>query len=116
MRDALIQIVLRLRDDVLRDRETGYRNQPPARSDNNSFFSPGNTSSGFALPPSFMPSVPQVAPVDFDRRPETGNSMSMLSSGSGTYGYGSFQVTSHSSTVLLKPNDLLPMFIVANTH
>lgn len=94
MRDALIQIVLRLRDDVLRDREIGSRNQPPARSENNNFFSSGSSNTGLALPSSFMSSVPQVASVDFDRRPETGSSMSMLPSSGGLYGYGSFPVTS----------------------
>lgn len=97
MRDALIQIVLRLRDDVLRDREIGSRNHPPVRSENNSFFSSGSSNTGLALPPSFMSSVPQVASVDFDRRQETGSSMSMLPSSSGLYGYGSFPVTSPSS-------------------
>lgn len=97
MRDALIQIVLRLRDDVLRDRETGSRNQPPARSENKNFFSSGSSNAGLALPPSFMSSVPQVASVDYDRRPETGSSMPMLSSNVGLYGYGSFPVASRSS-------------------
>ncbi|ESQ39758.1 hypothetical protein EUTSA_v10000793mg [Eutrema salsugineum] len=98
VRDALIQIVLRLRDDVLRDREIGSsRNQPPARSESNSFFSPAtNSSAGLALPPSFMSSVPQAASVDFDRRPETGSSMGMLSSTSGLYGYGSFPAGNNS--------------------
>uniref|UniRef100_A0A1J3G100 KH domain-containing protein n=1 Tax=Noccaea caerulescens TaxID=107243 RepID=A0A1J3G100_NOCCA len=101
VRDALIQIVLRLRDDVLRDRETGSsRNQqhPPARSENNnsSFFSStsGISNTGLALPPpSFMSSVPQVASVDFDRRTETGT---MLSSSGGLYGYGSFPASNSS--------------------
>ncbi|KAL1193743.1 KH domain-containing protein [Cardamine amara subsp. amara] len=95
VRDALIQIVLRLRDDVLRDREIGSRNQPPARSENKNFFSSGSSNTGLALPPSFMSSIPQVASVDFDRRPETGNSMGMLSSNVGLYGYGSFPVTNN---------------------
>ena len=96
VRDALIQIVLRLRDDVLRDRETsGFRNQqPPARSEKSSFFSSSERSSNaaaLALTPSFMSSVPQVASVDYDRRPETGMS-------GGLYGYGSFPVTSKTET------------------
>lgn len=93
MRDALIQIVLRLRDDVLRDRETtGFRNQqPPARSEKSSFFSSleRSNAAALALTPSFMSSVPQVSPVDFDRRPEGGMS-------GGLYGYGSFPVKSPS--------------------
>ena len=97
MRDALIQIVLRLRDDVLRDRETsGFRNQqPPARSEkSSSYFSSSersNAAAALALTPSFMSSVPQVASVDYDRRPETGMS-------GGLYGYGSFPVTSKTET------------------
>ncbi|CAN7102550.1 unnamed protein product [Brassica rapa subsp. narinosa] len=95
VRDALIQIVLRLRDDVLRDRETsGFRNQqPPARSEkSSSYFSSSersNAAAALALTPSFMSSVPQVASVDYDRRPETGMS-------GGLYGYGSFPVGDNS--------------------
>ncbi|CAA7020436.1 unnamed protein product [Microthlaspi erraticum] len=103
VRDALIQIVLRLRDDVLRDRETGSsRNQQHlARSENNnnSFFSSSSSISntGLALPPpSFMSSVPQVAAsVDFDRRQDTGTMLSSLSGG-GLYGYGSFPASNNS--------------------
>ncbi|XP_019096035.1 PREDICTED: KH domain-containing protein At4g18375-like isoform X2 [Camelina sativa] len=94
VRDALIQLVLRLRDDVLRDREIGSRNQPPARSENNNFFSSGSSNTGVAVPPSFMSSVP--ATVDFDRRPETRSSMSMLPSSGGLYGYGSFPMGNNS--------------------
>ncbi|CAH8358961.1 unnamed protein product [Eruca vesicaria subsp. sativa] len=96
VRDALIQIVLRLRDDVLRDRETtGSRNQPPpARSEKSSFFSSGRSNAAaLALTPSFMSSVPQVASVDFDRRPPES---SILSSSGGLYGYGSFPVGNNS--------------------
>ncbi|CAN8267332.1 unnamed protein product [Cochlearia groenlandica] len=97
VRDALIQIVLRLRDDVLRDREIGSRNQPPARSENNNYFSSGSSNNaGLALPPSFMSSVPQVASVNFDRRQETGSSIGMLSSSAGLYGYGSFPASNNS--------------------
>ncbi|KAJ0240674.1 RNA-binding KH domain-containing protein [Hirschfeldia incana] len=97
VRDALIQIVLRLRDDVLRDRETtGSRNQPPPARSESSFFSSSGRSSNaaLALTPSFMSSVPQVSSVDFDRR--TGTTGMLSSSGGGLYGYGSFPVGNNS--------------------
>lgn len=75
MRDALIQIVLRLRDDVLGDIDSVAARKPPARSDNNSFFS-SSSNAGFTLP-AFISSVPEMA------------------STSGFYGYGSFPVKSH---------------------
>ncbi|XP_010529161.1 PREDICTED: KH domain-containing protein At4g18375-like [Tarenaya hassleriana] len=82
VRDALIQIVLRLRDDVLRDRD-GSARKPSAASDNNLF---SGSTAGLAVP-SLLPSAPQVAPLGFDRRPETGSGFGVLPSG-GLYGYG----------------------------
>ncbi|XP_058098106.1 KH domain-containing protein At4g18375-like isoform X2 [Magnolia sinica] len=81
VRDALVQIVLRLRDDVLKDRE-GYRNAPPPTD---SLYSGGRSVS------SVLPNVPPVAPLGYDQRVETGSSLGMLSTGS-LYGYGSYQV------------------------
>ncbi|KAL1213743.1 KH domain-containing protein [Cardamine amara subsp. amara] len=70
VRDALIQIVLRLRDDVLGERDSVATRKPPPRSDNNSFFST-SSNAVFTLPP-FVSSIPEMA------------------STSGFYGYGSF--------------------------
>ncbi|XP_010434545.1 PREDICTED: LOW QUALITY PROTEIN: KH domain-containing protein At4g18375-like [Camelina sativa] len=67
VRDALIQIVLRLREDVLGDRDCVAARKLPARSDNYSFFS-GSTNAGCTLP-SFKSST---------------------ASTSGFHGYGSF--------------------------
>ncbi|WZY84126.1 hypothetical protein YC2023_030510 [Brassica napus] len=54
---SLIQVVLRLREDVLGDRgSVSARNPPPARSDH----------AGFTLPP-VVSSVPEYASVDFDQ-------------------------------------------------
>ncbi|CAH2078653.1 unnamed protein product [Thlaspi arvense] len=89
VRDALIQIVLRLREDVLGDRGSAVAaRNPPARSDDNSFFS-GSSNPGFTHP-SFISSAPEFPRVSFDQRRETeGNSLGMVSSGR-FYGYGSF--------------------------
>lgn len=83
LRDALIQIVLRLRDDVLKDRDGGHN--PTIGVD--SLF-PGST--GLSLP-SVLPSVSQVAPIGYDHRAESGSGLGMLSS-SGLFGYGSLPV------------------------
>eukprot|EP00262_Sarcandra_glabra_P021900 TRINITY_DN9443_c0_g1_i3.p1 TRINITY_DN9443_c0_g1~~TRINITY_DN9443_c0_g1_i3.p1 ORF type:complete len:622 (-),score=132.41 TRINITY_DN9443_c0_g1_i3:694-2559(-) len=80
VRDALVQIILRLRDDVLKDRDGG-RSAPVADS---------VYSSGLSVTP-VVPSVPPVAPFGFEQRVDTGGSYGMLSSSS-LYGYGSMQV------------------------
>ncbi|ANM67059.1 RNA-binding KH domain-containing protein [Arabidopsis thaliana] len=67
VRDALIQIVLRLREDVLGDKDSVATRKPPARTDNCSFLS-GSSNAGYTLP-SFM---------------------SSMASTSGFHGYGSF--------------------------
>ncbi|CAK9169987.1 unnamed protein product, partial [Ilex paraguariensis] len=115
VRDALIQIVLRLRDDILKDREAG-RN-PSAGAD--SFYSGGT---GLSLP-SVLPSVPPVAPMSYEQRAETGSGMGLLSSSS-LYGYGSLSVgddgygalSSYSSKLYggLPPPSTLEMIVPAN--
>ena len=83
VRDALIQIILRLRDDVLRERDTGHNPSIGAES-----LYPG--SAGLSLP-SMMHSVPPVAaPMVYDHRAESGAGLGMLSSSSLYGGYGSF--------------------------
>ncbi|KAF3601769.1 hypothetical protein F2Q69_00033424 [Brassica cretica] len=86
VRDALIQIVLRLREDVLGDRgSVSARNPPAARSDH----------SGFTLAP-FVSSVPEYASVDFDQRRETGESSLGMVSSDRFYGYeSSFPARDH---------------------
>lgn len=86
MRDALVQIVLRLRDDALKDRE-GSRNQ----SDGVDPYYSGNT--GVSMP-SALPSIPPVAPLGYDKRTDGGSGLGLLSSNS-TYGYGSLPVRHH---------------------
>ncbi|KAF8391040.1 hypothetical protein HHK36_023340 [Tetracentron sinense] len=81
--DELVEIVLRLRDNILKDRDDG-RNHPPAAE---SLYSGG---SGFAMP-SVLPSVPPVTSYGYDQRVETGSGLGMLSSSS-LYGYGSLSV------------------------
>ncbi|THG04273.1 hypothetical protein TEA_030080 [Camellia sinensis var. sinensis] len=80
VRDALIQIVMRLRDDVLKDREGGHNTSAGA----DSMYSGGT---GFSMP-SVLPSVPPVAPMGYEQRAESGSGLGMLSSGS-LYGFGS---------------------------
>ncbi|KAK9088390.1 hypothetical protein Scep_027472 [Stephania cephalantha] len=83
VRDALAQIVLRLRDDVLREKDGG-RNPPPADSI--------YTSSGSGLSvSSVLPSIPQVTHIGYDHRAESDGGLGLLSSSS-LYGYGSLPV------------------------
>ncbi|XP_062012711.1 KH domain-containing protein At4g18375-like [Rosa rugosa] len=115
LRDALIQIVLRLRDDVLKDRDGGHNPAVGAES-----VYPGST--GLPLP-SVLPSVPQVAPLGYDQRAESASGLGMLSS-SGLFGYGSLpmgedgygSVSSYSSKLYggLPPPSTLEMLIPAN--
>ncbi|KAK4858896.1 hypothetical protein QYF36_023563 [Acer negundo] len=115
VRDALVQIVLRLREDALRDRDGG-RN-PPVGGD--SLYSGGT---GLSVPP-LLPSVPPVTPYGYDQRAETGSGLGLLSS-STLYGYGSFSmndspygsVPSYSSKIYegLPPSSTLEMLVPAN--
>lgn len=84
MRDALIQIVLRLREDVLKERDIGH--YPPRGAE--SYYSESSVLSV----PSLLPSVPSVtAPLAYDQRPDSRTGLGMLSSNS-LYGYGSYSV------------------------
>ncbi|KAF3449954.1 hypothetical protein FNV43_RR06033 [Rhamnella rubrinervis] len=83
VRDALVQIVLRLRDDALKDRDGG-RNLSVG---GDSLYSGGT---GLTVP-SVLSSVPQVASVNYDQRAESGSGLGMISSSS-LYGYGSLSM------------------------
>lgn len=83
VRDAIIQIVLRLRDDVLKDRDDGHN--PTIAAD--SLFSAGT---GLSLQ-SVLPSVPPITSLGYDQRVENGSNLGMISSSS-LYGYGSMSV------------------------
>ncbi|KAK2998872.1 hypothetical protein RJ639_021142 [Escallonia herrerae] len=80
VRDALIQIVLRFRDDVLRERE-GDRNPVSGANSLNSGVTSHSMSSG-------LPSIPPVAPLGYEQRAEYGSGLGMVSQGS-LYGYES---------------------------
>lgn len=83
VRDALVQIVLRLRDDALKEKDGSHNTSVGADS---------LYSGGAAIPvPSLLPSVPPVAPLTYDQRAETGSGLGLLSSNS-LYGYGSLSV------------------------
>ncbi|KAG0492473.1 hypothetical protein HPP92_005871 [Vanilla planifolia] len=76
VRDALLQIILRLREDILKDRENN--NSAPA---NESLYS-----SSLPVPPI----LPSVSTLGFDQRAEPGSGLGLLS-GSSLYGYSSLQ-------------------------
>ncbi|XP_065876893.1 KH domain-containing protein At4g18375-like isoform X2 [Euphorbia lathyris] len=113
VRDALVQIVLRLRDDVVRENDGGHN--PSVGAD--PFYSGG---AGISMP-SLLPSIPQVAPLAYDQRGETGSGFGLLSS-SGIYGYGSLSMgdngygsmSSYSSSKLLPSPSTLEMLVPAN--
>ncbi|KAJ0668840.1 putative K domain-containing protein [Helianthus annuus] len=85
VRDALVQIVLRLRDDVLKDRDSGHN----PSSGNDSMFAGG---SGIPVP-LVLPSVSSLASLGYEHRAETRSGMGLLSSSSiyamNDSGYGS---------------------------
>ncbi|KAI3996836.1 hypothetical protein MKX01_021112 [Papaver californicum] len=83
VRDALVQIVLRLRDDALKGKE-GSQNLPTADSIYRG-------SGGLSLP-SVLPSVSQVSSLGFDQRVENGSGLGMLSSSNNLFAYGSLPV------------------------
>lgn len=82
MRDALVQIVLRLRDDILKDRDGGHN----PSSGHDSMYDAGG--SGHHIP-SVLPGVSSVASLGYEHRGETGSGLGLLSS---SYGYGSLPV------------------------
>ncbi|ONK66051.1 uncharacterized protein A4U43_C06F3660 [Asparagus officinalis] len=81
LRDALLQIILRLRQDVLKDGDGGRSNPPPSDS---------IYSSSLPVPP-VLPSVPSLAPLGYDQRVE-GERRGLASfTGSSLYGYSALQ-------------------------
>ena len=84
VRDALVQIVLRLRDDILKDREGG-RN--PSGTD--SLYSGASALSVSSV----LSSIPPAPQLSYEKRAESGSGLGMLSSSS-LYGYGSLSVCS----------------------
>ncbi|XP_016668825.1 KH domain-containing protein At4g18375 isoform X3 [Gossypium hirsutum] len=86
VRDALIQIVLRLRDDVLKEKDGGHN--PSVGAD--ALYSGGASLSVSSL----LSSVPPVATLAFDQRAESGSDLGVLSSSS-LYGYGTLPVRNY---------------------
>ncbi|KAL0442502.1 UNVERIFIED_CONTAM: KH domain-containing protein [Sesamum latifolium] len=114
VRDALIQIVLRLRDDVLKDREDVCNSSAGVE--------PLYTG-GASLPmSSVLRSVSSSAALGYDQRVDTGSGLGLLSSSG--YGYGSLSMgdngygslSSHSSSLYagLPPPSTLEMVIPAH--
>lgn len=81
LRDALLQIILRLREDALRDKDGGRSNPPPGDS---------MYSSSLAVPP-VLPAVPPLAPLGYDQRVDAGRGGLGTFIGSSLYGYSSLQ-------------------------
>ncbi|PKA64017.1 KH domain-containing protein [Apostasia shenzhenica] len=79
VRDALLRIILRLREDALKDRE----------SNNSALPTESLYPSSLSVPP-IASSVPAVGAMGYDQRTETGSGLGMLS-GSSLYGYNSLQ-------------------------
>ncbi|MBA0683883.1 hypothetical protein Goari_025510, partial [Gossypium aridum] len=90
VRDALIQIVLRLRDDVLKEKDAGHN--PSVGAD--ALYSGGASLSVSSL----LSSVPPVATLAFDQRAESGSDLGVLSSSS-LYGYGTLPVRNYGDVV-----------------
>ncbi|KAL5054919.1 hypothetical protein RYX36_035601 [Vicia faba] len=88
VRDALIQIILRLRDDVLREKDTGHNSSTGGES----FYSSG---AGLSFP-TMLPSIPSAAaPLVYDQRAEGAAGLGMFSSSS-LYGHGSLPMGENS--------------------
>lgn len=85
VRDALIQIVLRLRDDILKDREGGHNSSSGADL--------LHTGGAHLSVPSVLSSIPQVTSLRYEQSTETGAGagVGMLSSNS-VYGHGLLSV------------------------
>ncbi|KAG6777224.1 hypothetical protein POTOM_017041 [Populus tomentosa] len=116
VRDALVQIVLRLRDDVLKEKDGGLNSSVGTDS-------VYPVHAGISIP-SILPSVPPVAPMGYDQRAESGSGLGLLSS-SNLYGYGSLpmgensygSLASYSLSKLyegLPPPSTLEMLVPAN--
>lgn len=114
MRDALIQIVLRLRDDVLKDRED-LRNSSTGVE--------ALYAGGASLPvSSVLHSVSSGGALSYDQRADSGSGLGLLSSSG--YGYGSLSmgdngygsISSHSTSLFagLPPPAVLEMVIPAH--
>ncbi|RWR90961.1 KH domain-containing protein [Cinnamomum micranthum f. kanehirae] len=120
VREALVQIVLRLHDDVLKERDgphgalssdSLFSGGPCANSNADSLYSGSSRNapvadslyssalrsapsdslySGGIALPSALSSIPPITPLSYDQRVESGSSLGRLSVGS-LYGYGSLQ-------------------------
>ncbi|KAI9396033.1 hypothetical protein POPTR_004G066100v4 [Populus trichocarpa] len=116
VRDALVQIVLRLRDDVLKEKDGGLNSSVGTDS-------VYPVHAGISIP-SILPSVPPVVPMGYDQRAESGSGLGLFSSSS-LYGYGSLpmgensygSLASYSLSKLyegLPPPSTLEMLVPAN--
>ncbi|KAG6755064.1 hypothetical protein POTOM_040878 [Populus tomentosa] len=99
VRDALVQIVLRLRDDVLKEKDGGLNSLVGT----DSVYPVG---AGLSIP-SILPSVPPVAPMGYDQRAESASGLGLLSS-SNLYGYGSLPEFEIGTMQLIDFNKRIP--------
>lgn len=93
VRDALIQIVLRLRDDILKDREGGHNSSSGADL--------LHTGGAHLSVPSVLSSIPQVTSLRYEQSTDTGAGagVGMLSSNS-VYGHGLLSIGDNSHGLL----------------
>ncbi|TVU03249.1 hypothetical protein EJB05_51218 [Eragrostis curvula] len=88
LRDALVQIVLRLREDVLKDR---VDTQSSDRDDKLTVATTDPLYASSLSLPAILPYSQQVAPMSYDRRGETERGLDIFPRRS-SYGYSSLQV------------------------
>lgn len=88
LRDALVQIVLRLREDILKDRVDRRSSE---RDDKLTVATTDPLYASSLSLPALLPYSQQVAPMGYDRRGETERGLDIFPH-SRSYGYSSLQV------------------------
>ncbi|WOL00448.1 hypothetical protein Cni_G09161 [Canna indica] len=87
LRDALVQIILRLREDALKDKDV---NQSARKDSNQSVPAVDPLHSSSMSVPQVMPTIPSLGPLSYDQRAETERSLGVFP-GNNLYGYNSMQ-------------------------
>ena len=97
LRDALVQIVLRLREDVLKDR---VNRQSSDRDDKLNVTTTDPLYASSLSLPALLPYSQHVAPMGYDRRGETERGLDIFPR-SRSYGYSSLQVHTFELTSII---------------
>ncbi|KAJ8472188.1 hypothetical protein OPV22_026531 [Ensete ventricosum] len=87
LRDALVQIILRLREDALKDKEG---NQNAQKDSSQNVPATDSLHSGSLSVPPVLPTIPPLAPLSYDQRAETERGLGIFP-GSNLFGYNSLQ-------------------------